>query len=347
MTPPTGPGATGPATADDQMVDILDGAARTYSGRLPAPRALYDRWEKQQWSIAHVDVRRDRPAWEALRPFARGELIAALAELEVGEVAVTRTLSTLVAHAFTEPDRRYLSTQVADEARHAQFFQDYLHDAVGQEQTISEQSVQDRESAYGRLFEPRLKASIRAVEAADGDRAAWHVAVVDYHLLTEGVLAAAALHSTRRLARKFELAALTEGLGNVIRDESRHFTYGLAVTRDAVERGLAGRVIESYVQGCRLIAHVLVSPGRRTPAPVLRPALLQRARLVRGQWDEAKERALRQLRLIGLQERQAAVARAFDQGCAEALEEDERNWAAPHPVAVLAATESVATIPST
>jgi ribonucleoside-diphosphate reductase beta chain len=338
MTPPTAAAAGG-----DQMVDIIDGAARTYSGRLPEPRALYDRWEKQQWSIAHVDVRRDRAAWEALRPFARHELIAALAELEVGEVAVTRTLSTLVTHAFSEPDRRYLSTQVADEARHAQFFQDYLHHAVGQAQTISEQSVQDRESAYGRLFEPRLRASIRAVDASEGGRAAWHVAVVDYHLLTEGVLAAAALHSTRRLARKFELAALSEGLNNVIRDESRHFTYGLAVTRDAVESGLADRIIDTYVHGCRLIAHVLVNPGRRALAPVLRSALLQRGRLVRAQWDGAKERALRQLRLIGLEERRAAVARAWDQGCAEALEEYERNWSAPHPVAVLAATESTAT----
>jgi ribonucleoside-diphosphate reductase beta chain len=323
--------------AGPQMVHILDAAPREHAGRLPEPRALYDRWEKQQWSIAEVDVRRDRAAWEALRPFARHELLEALAELEVGEVAVTRTLSTLVTHAPGEPDRRYLSTQVADEARHAQFFQDYLHHAVGQQQTMSERAVQDHESAYGRLFEPRLGSSIRAVDASAGDRVAWHTAVVDYHLLTEGVLAAAALHSTRRLARKFELAALSEGLSNVIRDESRHFTYGLAVTRNAVESGLADAIIETYIHGTRLVARVLVNPDHKTLSPVLKSALLQRGRLVRAHWDEAKERALRQLRLIGLQEQQAEVALAWEQGCAEAMAEYEKNWDAPHPVAVVAA----------
>ncbi|MFD0689920.1 ribonucleotide-diphosphate reductase subunit beta [Actinomadura fibrosa] len=318
-----------------RVVHILDPVSDGRARRLPTPRALYDRWERQQWSIAETRVARDRPVWEALRPFARGALMEALSELEVGEVAVTRTLSTLVTHAPGDADRTFLSTQVADEARHAQFFQDYLRHAAGRDDAARERD--EEESAYGRLFEPRLRASVRAVEDSGGDRAAWHVAVIDYHLLTEGVLAAAALHGTRRLARRSGMAALGEGLDNVVRDESRHFTYGLAVTRDAVDRGLAGLVADTYVQGCRLMARVLVNPGRRAVAPVIGSALLQRARLTRAQWDAAEERALRQLRLIGLQDRRAQVAAAWGEGRAAALAEYEDIWKAPHPVAVLAA----------
>ncbi|MER7751448.1 ribonucleotide-diphosphate reductase subunit beta [Kitasatospora sp. NPDC097643] len=325
---------------DDHVVDILDdgpedaGPAR--AGRLPTPRALYDRWEKQQWSIAEVDVRRDRESWQQLRSFARGQLFEALAELEVGEVFVSRTLSGLVTHAPTDEDRLYLSTQVADEARHAQFFQDYLHLAVGEEQTVSESGTQDADSAYGRYFEPQLRASIDRVHELGGDRAAWHTAIVEYHLVTEGVLAAAALQSTRQLARRFELAALEEGLGNVARDESRHLTYGLAATRRLVDSGQADPVFEIYRSGVVLAARVLVNPAQKAVAPVLRPALVARAAQVSAQWHAARTRAVRQLRLIGLADRHQELAAAWDAACDRAMDEYAANWGVKHPVAVVA-----------
>ncbi|MEU2059743.1 ribonucleotide-diphosphate reductase subunit beta [Streptomyces sp. NPDC013455] len=326
----------------EHIVDILEEESYTAeparAGRLPSPRRLYDRWEKQQWAIADVKVERDREKWEAMRPYARGQLFEALAELEVGEVCVSRTLSGLVTHAPSDEDRIYLSTQVADEARHVQFFQDYLHFAVGEEQTISEADQQDSESAYGRFFEPQLRASIDKVYDLDGDRLAWHTAVIEYHLVTEGVLAAAALHSTRQLARRFELAALEEGLGNVARDESRHLTYGLAATRRFVDEGQAEAVYDVYLDGVRLAAKVLVNPTHKAVAPALRAALVQRAALVRGQWNASKDRALRQLRLIGLPDRHDAIAVAWEEAIDRAMDEYANNWGVKHPVALVAET---------
>ncbi len=328
--------------AADHIVDILEtdsyNAEPARAGRLPNPRRLYDRWEKQQWAIADVEVARDREQWRTMRPYARGQLFEALSELEVGEVFVSRTLSALVTHAPADEDRIYLSTQVADEARHVQFFQDYLHFAVGEEQTVSESGKQDSESAYGEFFEPQLRASIDKVHELDGDRMAWHAAVIEYHLVTEGVLAAAALHSTRQLARRFGLAALEEGLGNVARDESRHLTYGLAATRRLADQGEAEaeRVYEVYLAGIRLAAKVLVNPTHRAVAPALRAALMQRAALVLGQWNASKDRALRQLRLIGLPDRHEAIAAAWEQALAEAMDTYAGNWGVKHPVALAA-----------
>ena len=315
------------------LLDVEDVAVgKTGDSRLPEPRALYNQWEKQQWAIAHVNVRRDRPQWEAIRPFARQELLTSLNELEVGEVFVSRTLSTLVGYAPSDADRLFLSTQVADEARHAQFFQDYLHEAVGVAETTSEAGSQ-QESVYSRLFEPTLRASLDNVAASGGDISFWHTAVVEYHLVTEGILAAAALHLTRQIARRFSLPALEEGLGNVIRDESRHFTYGLAATRRAVEGSLRGHMTEVYLAGVETAARIMVNPDRKAVTPVLRPALLQRAALLLAQWDLTRQRALRQLRLMGLPDLRDETQQVWDRSLESALSEYAEIWGTQHPVA--------------
>jgi ribonucleoside-diphosphate reductase beta chain len=309
-------------------------ASQTGDHRLPEPRALYNQWEKQQWAIAQVNVRRDRPQWDAMRPFARQELLTSLSELEVGEVFVSRTLSTLVGYAPSDADRLFLSTQVADEARHAQFFLDYLHEAVGLAETVSEADTQET-SAYSRLYEPTLRSSLDAVAASGGDIRCWHTAIVEYHLVTEGILAAAALHLIRQIARRFSLPALEEGLGNVIRDESRHFTYGLAATRRAVGGSLRGHLTEVYLGGVEAAARIMVNPQRKAVTPVLRPALLQRAALLIAQWDLTRRRALRQPRLMGLPDLTTEIQQVWDRSLESALSEYAEIWGTKHPVAAV------------
>lgn len=321
-----------------QVVGLLeDEDARTGGrggeSRLPSPRALYNQWERQQWAIANVEVSRDRPQWAAMRPFARQELLIALNELEVGEVFVSRTLSTLVGYAPSDADRLFLSTQVADEARHAQFFQDYLHEAVGLDETTSEAGRQNEDSAYSRIYEPTLRASLDGVADTRGDLTLWHTAVVEYHLVTEGILAAAALHLTRQIARRFALPALDEGLGNVIRDESRHFTYGLAATRRAAEGALRELVADVYLAGVEAAARIAVNPHRKAVVPALKPARVQRTALLLAQWDLTKQRALRQLRLIGLADLRQETEKVWDRGLAAALSEYADIWSAAHPAA--------------
>ena len=318
------------------LLDLEDGpASRTGDGRLPEPRALYNQWEKQQWSIARLEVSRDRPQWATLRPVARRELLTALNELEVGEVFVSRTLSALLEHAPSDADRLFLSTQVADEARHAQFFQDYLHEAAGLEETVSEAERQQEDSVYARIFAPTLRASLEQVTATAGDPDPWHTAVVEYHLVSEGILAATALHQTRRIARRFDLPALEEGLGNVIRDESRHLTYGLAATRRAVEGSLRARIAAVYLAGVEAAARISVNPYHRALTPVMRPALVQQRALLAAQWDLTRRRALRQLRFIGLSDLAGDTEQAWDRGLETALAEYAGLWGTAHPVTAL------------
>ena len=321
-----------------EILDILDdpdpaAAVTATRSPLPSPLALYGRWEKSQWSVADVAVHRDAPAWAALLPFARHELTAALTELEVGEVCVTRTLSALVDHAPGDDDRIYLCTQMADEGRHVRFFQEYLTVAAG----IALDGRLEDASAYGQLFEPRLVASTSRVRERGGDPEAWYEALVGYHLITEGVLAAAALRTTRVLAQRYGLDALYDGLGNVARDESRHLTYGLSAARRGVQGGHAEPIARCYLSGVELAARVMVNPHRKAITPVMRVALAARVRQLTGQWQVGLDRAVRQLRLIELPHLRAEVEQRWAAAQRRALEEYRQRWGSEHPVALIAA----------
>ncbi|GAA3293660.1 hypothetical protein GCM10020295_16150 [Streptomyces cinereospinus] len=207
------------------------------SVNLPRPRDLYDRWETQQWAVSQVRVDRDAGRWAELKPFTRRELLTALADLEIGEVCVTQTLSALVDHSPTEDDRIYLCTQMADEGRHVQFFKDYLLGPVGVDRAELETAGSElsRLSAYGAVFEPVLRQATGRVRDSGGEPAVWYAGVVLYHLVTEGVIAGAGLKTLRSFVRTVGgLQALEEGLANVARDETRHLTYGQTACRTGV-----------------------------------------------------------------------------------------------------------------
>ena len=116
------------------------------------------------------------------------------------------------------------------------------------------------------------------------------------------------------LARRFELAALDEGLTNVTRDETRHVTYGLVAARHGVANGHRDTVSRTYLTATALAARVMVAPDRRAVTPVLRMALRQRAAQVASQWQLAEDRMLRQLAVIGLPELREEAAGVWRDG---------------------------------
>ncbi|WP_055589241.1 ferritin family protein [Peterkaempfera griseoplana] len=302
---------------------------------LPSPRDLYDRWESQQWSVARVEVGRDASRWETLRPVTRRELLVALAELEIGEVCVTQTLSSLVDHSPTEEDRIYLCTQLADEGRHVQFFKQYLLGPVGVDPAELEQPDSELSllSAYGQIFEPVLRDATRRVRESGGDPAVWHAGVVQYHLVTEGVIAAPSLKRLREFVRAVGgLAALEEGLSNVARDETRHLTYGQTAARRGVQNGFAEVIGQTYLGALEQAVEVLVNPGRKAVTPVIRAALAHHAGQLDEQWSVARNRMLRQLALIGLDALRDEAERAWERAFTRAFAVYEQRWDAPHPV---------------
>lgn len=314
-TPPRPLAALG-ASEDDE-----DGLAAT---TLPGPAELYDRWETQPWSVARLRVTRDADAFGALRDFGRRELVTGLVDLAVGEAVVVQTLSALVDHAPDEPSRIFLCTQLADEARHVHFFRTYLREVAG----VDEPPAAD--SAYGQYYEPLLRkvtAAVRTRPTAD----TWHQAVVHYHLVTEGVLAAPGLRQLRTLARKFGLEALAEGLTNVGRDEGRHLTFGLWAARAGLAAGYGDAIATAYLDGIRHAVLALVDPGRAVTVPVLPTAARGLVAALRGCLDTALSKVDRQLSLLGLDELAVTAHETWARALADAFDDYRGRWGAPHP----------------
>ncbi|MFE2979032.1 hypothetical protein [Streptomyces sp. NPDC059258] len=314
--------------------DIERTGSRRTEVNLPGSAELYDRWEQQQWSVADLKVEQDEPRWAELKPFVRKELLTALADLEIGEVSVTQTLSALVDHAPCEEDRIYLCTQMADEGRHVQFFKQYLLKAVGvTEGELAPDGELGLASAYGNIFEPALREATSRVREHDGDREVWYAGVVWYHLITEGVLAAAGLKSLRTFVRMVGgLPALEVGLANVTRDETRHLTYGLSAVRAGVVGGYADIITETYWAGIDTTVEVLVNPRQRAVTPMIPMALAKRAQQLTGQWDAARDRVVRQLELVGLGEHRPEADQRFSAALERELDRYHEVWDAPHPV---------------
>ncbi|KAA2250145.1 hypothetical protein F0L68_39055 [Solihabitans fulvus] len=320
-------------TADDlDAIGDIPATADERATRLPTPLDLYSRWERQPWSVADVRVARDLDTWRALRPFSRQELLNALAELEVGEVCVTQTLSSLVDHAPNPDYQLYLCTQLADEARHVRFFQSYLGEVVGIGDGSAEGQALAEATDYATVFEPELRRTTEAVRTGGGDLDQWFTALAHYHLVTEGILATTALRTTRQLAKRLGLAALDEGLANVTRDESRHVAFGLLAARAGVRDGHRELIADAYLSAVALAVEVLVGPQRKTAAPSLRPALLQRAAQIETQWELARDRMIRQLSLIDLRDLRDRAERVWADARSAALDSYQERWGVEHPV---------------
>lgn len=323
------------ATPAGLVLDVTETAPETTAeqrGRLAGSADLYRRWERQQWAVADVNPARDAPIWNALTPFSKGQMLGALAELEVGEVAVTHTLGSLIDAPPTEDDRIFLCTQLADEARHVRFFQTYLEDGCGIALKEAEGTELEGSADYADVFAPELTRVTGAVRENAEDRDSWYRALVYYHLITEGVLAATALRTTRFLAKRLKLPALEEGLTNVTRDESRHVSFGLRAAQDGVANGFAQVVEDAHFESIGAAAWVLIGPSRHNPVPAIQAALLSRAAQLRGAVEIARERLLKQLRLVSLPHLTEEAGTAWDTAVDKALDAYEERWSALHPI---------------
>lgn len=217
----------------------------------PAPRELYQRWEKQNWSAYDLDFSKDVSDWATLPDLLKNEIIGGLHAFFVGEAAVTDTLSPMVHAAPTDEDRQFLSTQLVDEARHTIFFDLFFRKVLGisgLEEARKTPRFQPYlildERGYGRLFYKDLVEVTDAVRLDPKDYGKWVDSIVIYHMLIEGMLALYGQRELLRAARAFDiLPGFRAGFTAVTRDESRHVNYGVYALRKAVDAGLHDRIV--------------------------------------------------------------------------------------------------------
>src|SRR5260221_423577 len=132
----------------DDLTESSDPALQESADRgeanLLSYNELYRLWERQQWSVYELDFSQDRIDWhERIPPDERFQRMYGLSSFFVGEQRVEAELGPMMRAMPDEDMRIFLSTQIADEARHVAFFNRF-YDEVG---------VLEADSLQGRLEE--------------------------------------------------------------------------------------------------------------------------------------------------------------------------------------------------
>ncbi|MCC2662241.1 MAG: ribonucleotide reductase [Geminicoccaceae bacterium] len=200
---------------------------------------LYALWERQHWATQDLDFSRDRIDWhERISPEERFERMYGLSAFFIGEQRVTDELGPIMRAAPSEEMRIFLSTQIADEARHVRFFNRFYAevgvlegaDGLGERLRASEENLNDD---FGRLFDEMLKERVDRLAAEPEDLVALVEAITLYHMVIEGVLALTGQHFIIGYnEEQGTLPAFVKGFNNVARDEHRHVAFGAKFLTD-------------------------------------------------------------------------------------------------------------------
>jgi len=203
---------------------------------------LYSLWERQQWAVQDIDFSQDRIDWhERIPPEERYQRMYGLSSFFIGEQRVASELGPMMRACPQEDMRIFLCTQIADEARHVQFFNAF-YEQVG---VLESDNLQDRlaetsqhlNENFGVLFDEMLKSRVDRLAADPEDTETLVEAVTLYHMVIEGMLALTGQHFIISYNEEVgTLPGFVEGFNNVARDEHRHVAFGARFLREMAQQ---------------------------------------------------------------------------------------------------------------
>jgi ribonucleoside-diphosphate reductase beta chain len=229
-------------------------------------RELYLLWERQHWRTQDLDFTQDREDWLGFPDDERRQRMYGLSSFFIGEQRVTEELGPMMVAAPTEDMRVFLSTQIADEARHVRFF-DRFYSEVGVLEADSlderlEETSAHLNPAFGTLFDEMLGSRVRRLSEDRTDLAALVEAVTLYHMVIEGMLALTGQHFIIDFnEREGTLPGFVRGFNFVARDEHRHVAFGARFLRDVVaEQPQHLKTIQATLEEALTVADAVLRP---------------------------------------------------------------------------------------
>ncbi len=200
---------------------------------------LYELWERQQWATQDIDFSQDRIDWhERIPDDEKVQRLFGLSAFFTGEQRVTDELGPIMRACPSEEQRIFLSTQIADEARHVQFFNRFFAevgvldgtDGVADRLRATEENLT---ASFTQLFDEMLTGKVDRLAAEPEDTETLVEAVTLYHMIIEGALALTGQHYIIEYNTKVgTLPGFVEGFSNVARDEHRHIAFGVRFLTD-------------------------------------------------------------------------------------------------------------------
>jgi ribonucleotide reductase beta subunit family protein with ferritin-like domain/putative sterol carrier protein len=196
---------------------------------------LYRRWEKGNWSASDIDFSVDREQWAGLSQLERDAALWNYSLFFHGEDIVATDLAPFVDAAPLEEQRYFLATQQVDEARHAVFFNRFMHEVVGMgDGSVASGLAATRpQLTWGFVKTFELLDEVTGRLRKDRSRLALARAVFMYHFLVEATLAQPGQHFIQSyLEQRDILPGFREGMRNVSLDEQRHIAFGVRLLHD-------------------------------------------------------------------------------------------------------------------
>jgi ribonucleoside-diphosphate reductase beta chain len=221
------------ATSDPAVMESADRGEIN----LLSYRQLYELWERQQWRTQDIDFSQDRIDWhERIPEDERFQRMYGLSSFFIGEQKVADELGPMIRACPTEEMRIFLSTQIADEARHVVFFNRF-YEEVG---VLESDNLRDRlretsehvNPEFNVLFDEMLKGRVDRLARDPGDLEL----LVETITLIEGMLALTGQHFIISYNEEVgTLPGFVEGFNNIARDEHRHVAFGARFLREMAQ----------------------------------------------------------------------------------------------------------------
>jgi len=197
---------------------------------------LYARWEQSSWSATEIDFTQDKIDWhEKLSAEQRRSALWLYALFLHGEDSVADNLSPYVDAAPLEEQTYFLTTQQADEARHAVFFHRFMREVVGVggESIASTLAATAGELTWGHRQVFSRLATMAQELRADRSKLQLAKAVTLYHVVVEASLAQPGQHMIERSLETYDvLPGFRAGMANIATDEQRHIGFGVKLLAD-------------------------------------------------------------------------------------------------------------------
>lgn len=215
----------------EAQTDALEEHARPFA-------ALYEHWERNQWSALEIDFTVDAASFAALDGGNLEGLVWIFAHRFHAEFNVARLLAPFLLSAPDYETQLLLATQVADEHRHLQVVLRVYKEVFGVAggfEAVKALADRNSDPVADRLY-GKLEEWVRPL-ATGGDPDDFLRALVAYHVIAEGVIARTAQNLAVGQYERFGLfPGLTAGQRLVARDEARHIGFGVSYARRCLAR---------------------------------------------------------------------------------------------------------------
>jgi ribonucleoside-diphosphate reductase beta chain len=255
------------STAEQRSNERLERRASPYD-------ALYEHWERNQWSPLELDFEADARSFRALSEDDRAGLIWIFAHRFHAEFNVARLLAPFLAAAPSWEVELLIATQTADEHRHLQTvlrIYELVFGIRGGIDAVREVADRSMDVVAETLYE-RLDERVSRL-ARDPSPDLFLQAIVAYHLLGEGVVARTAQDLAAPQYERFgDFPGLAQGQRLVARDEARHIGIGISYCREQMryDPERTRRLVEEVIDEFSVVALELLSAAENGMAELVR-----------------------------------------------------------------------------